>query len=64
MVKNFLQFVNRVSGTHPTFYPVGSLGSFHGIKRSDREAEVSPESSAEVKTRRNFPSTHPYIFLV
>jgi hypothetical protein len=43
--------VENGSGAHPASYPVGtrgfSLGA--GVKRSGREADRSPPSSAEVK---------------
>jgi hypothetical protein len=37
------------SGTHPASYPMGTRGSFPGVKRLGREADHSPPSSAEVK---------------
>jgi hypothetical protein len=37
------------SGAHPASYPMGTKGSFLGVKRSRREADHSPPSSAEVK---------------
>jgi hypothetical protein len=37
------------SGPHPASYPVGSRGSFRGVKRPGREADHSLPSSAEVK---------------
>jgi hypothetical protein len=37
------------SGAHPASYPMGTRGSFPGIKRPEREADRSPPSSAEVK---------------
>jgi hypothetical protein len=36
---------------HPASYPMGTRGSFPGVKRSGREADHSPPSSAEVKER-------------
>jgi hypothetical protein len=37
------------SGSHPASYPMGTKGSFPGVKRPGREADHSPPSSAEVK---------------
>jgi hypothetical protein len=39
------------SGAHPASYPVGTRGSFLGVKRLGCEADHSPPSSAEVKER-------------
>jgi hypothetical protein len=36
-------------GTHPVSCPMGTGGSFPGVKRSEREVDHSPLSSAEVK---------------
>jgi hypothetical protein len=41
--------VQNGSGVHPASYPVGTRGSFPGVKRPGREADHSPPSSAEVK---------------
>jgi hypothetical protein len=41
--------VQNGSGAHPASYPVGTRGSFLGVKRLGREADHSPPSSAEVK---------------
>jgi hypothetical protein len=41
--------VQNVSGAHPASYPMGTRGSFPGVKRPEREADYSPPSSAEVK---------------
>jgi hypothetical protein len=41
--------VQNGSGAHPTSYPMGTSGSFRGVKRPGREADHSPPSSAEVK---------------
>jgi hypothetical protein len=41
--------VQNGSGAHPASYPMGTGGSFPGVKRSGREADHSPPSSAEVK---------------
>jgi hypothetical protein len=41
--------VQNGSGAHPTSYPMGSRGSFLGVKRPEREIDHSPPYSAEVK---------------
>jgi hypothetical protein len=41
--------VQNGSGSHPASYPMGTSGSFPGVKRPGREADHSPSSSAEVK---------------
>jgi hypothetical protein len=41
--------VQNGSGAHPASYPIGTRGSFLGVKRPGREADHSPPSSAEVK---------------
>jgi hypothetical protein len=41
--------VQNGSGAHPASYAMGTRGSFPGGKRSRREADHSPPSSAEVK---------------
>jgi hypothetical protein len=41
--------VQNGSGVHPASYPMGTRGSFPGVKRPGREADHSPPSSAEVK---------------
>jgi hypothetical protein len=41
--------VQNGSGAHPASYPLGTRGSFHGVKRPGREADHSPPSSTEVK---------------
>jgi hypothetical protein len=43
------QRVPNGSGAHPASYPMGTSGSFRGVKRPGREADHSPPSSAEVK---------------
>jgi hypothetical protein len=37
------------SGVHPASYPMGTSGSFPGVKAAGREADHSPPSRAEVK---------------
>jgi hypothetical protein len=41
--------VQNGSGAHPVSHPMGTRGSFLGVKRLGREADHSPPSSAEVK---------------
>jgi len=41
--------VQTGSGNHPAFYPMGSRGTFPGVKRLGREAHHSHQSTAEVK---------------
>jgi hypothetical protein len=41
--------VQNGSRAHPASYPMGTRGSFPGVKRPEREADNSPPSSAEVK---------------
>jgi hypothetical protein len=36
-------------GAHPDSYPMGTVGSFSGVKWPGREADHSPPSSDEVK---------------
>jgi hypothetical protein len=45
------------TGTHPASYPVGTGGSFPGVKRSGRKADHSSPSSAEVKYAWSSTST-------
>jgi hypothetical protein len=37
------------SGAHPSSYPLGTEGSFPGVKRPGREAEHSPQTCTEVE---------------
>jgi hypothetical protein len=41
--------VQKGSGAHPASYPMGSRGSFPGVKRPGLEADYSPPSSAKIK---------------
>jgi hypothetical protein len=47
------------SGAHPASYPMGTRGSFPGVKRPRREADHSPPPSAEVKNAWSYTSTPP-----
>jgi hypothetical protein len=44
---------------HPTFYPMGTEGSFPGVKLPGHEAYHSPPASAEVKKMWIYTSTSP-----
>jgi hypothetical protein len=48
---------------HPASYPMGTRDSFPGVKRSGREADQSPPSSAEVKNAWSYTSTLQYVFM-
>jgi hypothetical protein len=54
-----LHVVQTGSGVHPTSYPMG-VG---GVKRPGREADHSPQASAEVKHMWIYTSTTPYAFM-
>jgi hypothetical protein len=41
--------IQNGAGAHPASHPMGTRGSFPGVKRPGREADHSPPSSAEVK---------------
>jgi hypothetical protein len=41
--------VQTGAGAHPASYPMGTMGSFPGVKQPGREADLSPPSGAEVK---------------
>jgi hypothetical protein len=51
--------VQNGTGAHPASYPLGTTGSFPGVKRPGREADHSPPSSAEVKNAWGYTSTPP-----
>jgi hypothetical protein len=50
-------------GVHPTTYPMGTGGSFPGVKRPGREADHSPPASAEVKKMWIYTPTPPHAFM-
>jgi hypothetical protein len=54
--------VQTGSGAHPASYPMGTEGSFSGIKRPGRETDHSPPSSAEVKNTWSYTFTLSYVF--
>jgi hypothetical protein len=45
---SLLHCVQSGSGDHPASYPMGTGGSFPGVKRLEREADHSHPSSAEI----------------
>jgi hypothetical protein len=51
------------SGAHSASYPMGTRGSFSGVKRPGREADHSPPSSAEVKNAYRYTFTPQYAFM-
>jgi hypothetical protein len=51
--------VQHGPGAHPVSYPMGTGGSFSGVKRPGLEADHSPPSSAEVKNAWNYTSIPP-----
>jgi hypothetical protein len=64
-VKKFylLYVVQTGSGVHPTSYTMGTEGFFlWGVKRSGREGDHSPETSAEIKKMWLYTSTSFYTF--
>jgi hypothetical protein len=44
-----LHVVQSGSGAHPASYPMDTWGSSTGVKRTEREANHSPQTSVEVK---------------
>jgi hypothetical protein len=55
--------VQNVSGAHLAPYPMGTRGSFPGVKRPGREADHSHPSSAEVKNAWSYTSIPQYVFM-
>jgi hypothetical protein len=54
--------VQNDSGAHSASYPMGTRGSFPGVKRPRSEADNSPPSSFEVKNAWSYISTTPIRF--
>jgi hypothetical protein len=52
---SLLHSVQTDSGTRPASYPIGTAGSYTGVKRQKREADHSPPSSTDVKKGRAVP---------
>jgi hypothetical protein len=49
---------------HPISYPVGTEGSYPGVKRPGCEADHSPPTSAEVKKIWIYTFTTPYALML
>jgi hypothetical protein len=45
------------------YYPVGTGGSFPGVKAAGREADHSLPTSVEFENGGAIPSTPPYVFM-
>jgi hypothetical protein len=60
---SLLHVVQTGSGVHPTSYPMGTGGSFPGVKRQGREADHSSPTSAKVKKMWIYISTPRYVFM-
>ncbi|PNF33386.1 hypothetical protein B7P43_G04172 [Cryptotermes secundus] len=54
-----LHVVQTGSGAHSTSHPIGTGGSFPGVKRPERGADHSPATSAEVKKWGIYTSIPP-----
>jgi hypothetical protein len=46
---SLLHFAQTGTGAHSTSYPMGTGGSFLGVKRPGREADHSPPTSVKVQ---------------
>jgi hypothetical protein len=55
--------VQNGSGFHPASYPMGTRGSFPGVKRPGREDDHSLPSSAEVKNAWAIPPLSQCVFM-
>jgi hypothetical protein len=55
--------VQNGSGAHPASCPMGTGGSFPGVKRPWREADHSPPSSDEVKNAWTISPLLQYVFM-
>jgi len=51
------------SEVHPDSFPVGTEGSFPGIKRPARQPDHSPSSNVAVKNEWSYTSTPQYVFI-
>jgi hypothetical protein len=58
-----LCYVQTGSQACPASYPMGTRGSFLGIKWLGYETDHSPPSSAGVKNAWSYTSTPPYTFM-
>jgi hypothetical protein len=54
--------IHTNSGTHPASYPMGTGGSFLGVKQAGHNAHHSPLSGAKVKKVWRYISILPLIF--
>jgi hypothetical protein len=59
----FYSSVQTGSEAHPASYPVGTGGSFLGIKPPGREADRPPVSGVEVKNTWIYTFSPPYVFM-
>jgi hypothetical protein len=50
-LSRWVAVIQTDSEAHPDSYPIGAEGTFPGVKRSEREADDSPPTSAEVKEK-------------
>jgi hypothetical protein len=55
--------VQNGSGAHPASYPMGTGGSFPGVKQPGCEADHSPPSNAEVKNAWSYTSNPQHAFV-
>jgi hypothetical protein len=55
--------IHTSSGGHTVSYPMGTGGSFPGVKQLSREADNSPQTSAKVKKIWIYTFTPPYASL-
>jgi hypothetical protein len=62
MVKNIIRVVQTGSGVQET-YPMGTGGSFPGVKAAGVDVDHSPPASSEVKKMWIYTSTPPYAFI-
>jgi hypothetical protein len=60
---SLLHSVQTYTGAHPASYLMGTGVLSQGIKRPGREADHSPQASAEVKNAWIYTSTPPYAFM-
>jgi hypothetical protein len=63
MGREWRRIVQTGSGVHPTSYTMGNGSAFPGVKRSGREDDNSPPTSAGVKKMWIYTSTPPYAFM-
>jgi hypothetical protein len=61
---SLLHIIQTGSGVHPSSYPMGMGTLSQGVKQQGREADHSPQTSAEVKKTRIYTSILSYVFIV